>query len=148
MTSRFAARIAVYIALIDDGRFFVMRRINTGYRDGEWAMPAGHVESGETPAQAALRELQEETGVSASPEDLECVHALYRQCGEAGAKAYVDYLFVCRRWTGAPTNAEPDKADACRWIEAETPDGIIDFHAAMIARARAGQRFSTFQDFR
>lgn len=82
------------------------------------------------------------------PEDLECVHALYRQCGEAGAKAYVDYLFVCRRWTGAPTNAEPDKADACRWIEAETPDGIIDFHAAMIARARAGQRFSTFQDFR
>ena len=68
MTARFAARVAVYIALVNDGRIFLLRRANTGYRDGEWAMPAGHVESGETPEQAALRELREETGVSAALE--------------------------------------------------------------------------------
>lgn len=148
MSGRFAARVAVYIALVDGARLFVMRRVNTGYRDGEWAMPAGHVESGETPAQAALRELQEETGVIAATEHLECAHALYRQCGDDGARAYVDYLFVCRRWQGEPTNAEPDKADACRWIDLDALDEIIDFHAAMISRARAGERFSAFRDVR
>ncbi|MDE2361742.1 MAG: NUDIX domain-containing protein [Hyphomicrobiales bacterium] len=146
MSNRFSARVAVYIALIDNDRLFVMRRANTGYRDGEWAMPAGHVESGETPPEAALRELQEETGVTAKPEDLDCIHTLYRQCGASGARAYVDYLFVCRRWTGAPVNAEPDKADACRWIDTSALDDIVDFHAIMLARARDGERFSVFRD--
>ena len=148
MSSRFSARIAVYIALLDGERLFVLRRANTGYRDGEWAMPAGHVESGETPLEAALRELQEETGATAAPDDLDCVHALYRQSGEGGARAYVDFLFVCRRWSGAPGNAEPDKADACRWIDATTLDDIVDFHALMLSRARTGERFSVFRDFR
>lgn len=35
------------------------------YRSGAWAFPKGHVEAGETLAQAAVREVQEEGGVSA-----------------------------------------------------------------------------------
>ncbi|MDI3280552.1 MAG: NUDIX domain-containing protein [Bacillota bacterium] len=34
------------------------------HRRGEWLMPKGHVEPGETPAQAARREVGEETGIS------------------------------------------------------------------------------------
>jgi 8-oxo-dGTP diphosphatase len=147
VTTRFAARVAVYIAIVQDGRIFLLKRANTGYRDGEWAMPAGHVESGETPEQAALRELCEETGVSAAAGDLECAHALYRQCGDDGARAYVDYLFFCRRWTGVPFNAEPDRAEACGWFDVGAAD-MVDFHAAMLARATRGERFSVFRDFR
>ncbi len=36
------------------------------YRSGAWAFPKGHVEAGETLAQAAVREVQEEGGVSAT----------------------------------------------------------------------------------
>lgn len=36
------------------------------YRSGAWAFPKGHVESGETPEQTAVREVQEETGVLAT----------------------------------------------------------------------------------
>ncbi|MGV8892967.1 MAG: NUDIX hydrolase [Burkholderiaceae bacterium] len=32
---------------------------------GKWLQPGGHVESGETPVQAAIREVEEETGISA-----------------------------------------------------------------------------------
>jgi 8-oxo-dGTP pyrophosphatase MutT (NUDIX family) len=34
-------------------------------RAGEWVLPKGHIEPGETPEQAAVREVQEEAGVRA-----------------------------------------------------------------------------------
>lgn len=33
----------------------------------EWLLPKGHVEEGETPAQAAAREVREETGIESKP---------------------------------------------------------------------------------
>ncbi len=44
------------------GRVLLVR-----YRSGAWAFPKGHVEPGETLEQTAVREVREETGVTASP---------------------------------------------------------------------------------
>lgn len=53
-------RRGVGIVLIDArGRVFVGQRSDT---KGAWQMPQGGIDRGETPRQAALRELQEETG--------------------------------------------------------------------------------------
>ena len=143
--SRFSARVAVYVALIQGDSIFLLKRANTGYRDGEWAMPAGHVESGETPAEAALRELREETGVSADESDVAFAHTLYRLCGPGQTGAYVDYLFVCRNWAGAPFNAEPAKASDAQWFQRDALPEIVDFHAAMLARAKNGAAFSVYR---
>ena len=43
-----------------DGRLLLIRRADNGL----WALPGGLVDVGETPAQAALRELREEAGLS------------------------------------------------------------------------------------
>ncbi|HUB95694.1 MAG TPA: NUDIX domain-containing protein, partial [Stellaceae bacterium] len=43
------------------GRVFVGRRIDT---PGAWQMPQGGIDAGETPKEAARRELKEETGTN------------------------------------------------------------------------------------
>ena len=47
------------LAIDDDGRVLLQRRRDTG----QWAIPMGKMELGETPTQCAIRETQEETGV-------------------------------------------------------------------------------------
>ncbi|RNF32898.1 RNA pyrophosphohydrolase [Paracoccus methylarcula] len=50
-----------------DGLVFAGQRIDS---QGAWQMPQGGIDKGETPAEAALRELTEETGVSADRVEL------------------------------------------------------------------------------
>ena len=58
---RLPYRRGVGIALINRrGRVFVAERIDT---KGAWQMPQGGIDKGETPRQAAIRELKEETGI-------------------------------------------------------------------------------------
>ncbi|MGB5559585.1 MAG: RNA pyrophosphohydrolase [Paracoccaceae bacterium] len=57
-------RACVGVMLVNrEGRVFVGQRIDTGA--AAWQMPQGGIDPGETPRQAALRELWEETGVDA-----------------------------------------------------------------------------------
>ena len=53
---------AVLYTLIDGVRHYVLVR----EKNGSYGLPKGHVEPGETLAQTALREIREETGVTAS----------------------------------------------------------------------------------
>ncbi len=57
----------------------LLRRANTGYMDGKWDFAgSGHVEEGETAARAVCRELLEETGLMAKPEDAVFLHVSHR----------------------------------------------------------------------
>lgn len=53
---------AVLYTVIDGERRYVLVR----EKNGSYGLPKGHVEPGETLAQTALREIREETGVTAS----------------------------------------------------------------------------------
>jgi 8-oxo-dGTP diphosphatase len=60
-------RAAAYVVCRDDaGRILLTRFSAPGNPDdGRWTMPGGAMEWGETPEEAALRELDEETGLAA-----------------------------------------------------------------------------------
>lgn len=65
-------RLAVGIWLVDSqNRIFLTKRsMEKSYAPGKWENPAGHVQAGETPEHAVLRELLEETGVAVTPGQL------------------------------------------------------------------------------
>jgi 8-oxo-dGTP pyrophosphatase MutT (NUDIX family) len=65
-----AAAVAVALVPGDDGRpCFVLTRRAPRLRahSGQWALPGGRLDAGETPEAAALRELAEEVGLAAAP---------------------------------------------------------------------------------
>lgn len=65
-------RLAVGIWIVDsDGRIFLTRRsMEKDYAPGKWENPAGHVQAGEDPVDAVIRELFEETGIEVKPEQI------------------------------------------------------------------------------
>jgi len=106
----------------------------TAPRKGEWSIPGGRIEAGETEAQAAIRELTEETSVSAQL--LTKITALDADFEGFHYRLH-DYL---ARWTSGEPKAGDD-ADKARFVPlaeienlgmwAETVRIIREGHAKM-----------------
>jgi ADP-ribose pyrophosphatase YjhB (NUDIX family) len=56
-------KVAAAVLIEQDGRVLLVRRVNEPFR-GMWTLPAGFVNGGEDPAEAAARECLEETGLN------------------------------------------------------------------------------------
>ncbi len=56
-------KVAAAVLVEKDGRVLLVRRVNEPFR-GLWTLPAGFVDAGENPAQAAERECLEETALT------------------------------------------------------------------------------------
>jgi len=56
-------KVAAAVLVEKDGRVLLARRVNEPFR-GMWTLPAGFINGGEDPAEAAVRECLEETGLS------------------------------------------------------------------------------------
>ena len=67
-------RAAVVLCVVADDHdapaVIVIRRAYRGRNAGQWGLPGGGLDIGETPEQAALRELHEEIGLAAGPADV------------------------------------------------------------------------------
>lgn len=48
MSSRFTTVVAVHLILIKENQVLLARRFNTGYEDGNFSVPAGHVDEHES----------------------------------------------------------------------------------------------------
>lgn len=78
---------------------------------GEWKLPSGRVELGESPREGVARELEEETGLAVDPGDLTYV---YDEAGEPVPEQYmvgIDYA-VDRSQTTGDVEAGSDATDA------------------------------------
>ncbi|WP_119421171.1 NUDIX hydrolase [Desertibaculum subflavum] len=92
----------------EHGLEFLLVRPKRG--GAEWVLPKGHIEAGEGPEQAALRETAEETGFAVA-----LVTALGRACFSVGGTQVRADFFLARA-TGAATG-EDDRAKT--WLPVE-----------------------------
>ena len=116
---------AVYLILRKGDEILLMRRQGSGYYDGWYSLPAGHIEAGELPLAGLMREAREELGIELSKRDITLVHSMYRtKHDETGDR--VDYFFVTSQWSGEIKNTEPHKCDDIRWFSIDAlPDNTM-----------------------
>lgn len=89
---RFKIVPAAFLVLKDDdGRVLLSQRFNTGFRDGDYSLAAGHIEQDETATDAMIREAKEEIGVVLERENLHMNYMMY--FGGAGSGYYANFFF-------------------------------------------------------
>src|SRR5688572_398049 len=86
--------ISSYVIFEQDNKVLLSRRYDTGYRDGEYGLPAGHIEAAEFATTAAMREAEEEVGVVIKPEDLLPAHIVHRHCSD---HERIDFFFSAKK---------------------------------------------------
>lgn len=122
MRAKFPA--TVHLLFFRENQVLLLRRFNTGYADGQYSVPAGHLDGGETVRVAAAREAREETGVRIDVGDIVFSSVMHRNEGDER----VDFFITVRTWEGEPFNAEPDKCDDLRWADLDSlPENIIPY---------------------
>tara|TARA_X000000950_G_scaffold286417_1_gene395247 strand:+ start:18944 stop:19420 length:477 start_codon:yes stop_codon:yes gene_type:complete len=101
--------IYVHIALLRRDQVFLLRRNRTGFLDGFFCLPGGHLEKDENPAQGALRECREECGIvpSQSPELLAALRFQF------DSREGLNFIYRCflQESDPQPFNAEPHLHD-------------------------------------
>jgi 8-oxo-dGTP diphosphatase len=106
-------------ALIDaDGRVLLAQRPEGKSMAGLWEFPGGKIETGETPEQSLIRELEEELGIVVKEA---CLAPL-----TFASHSYPDFhllmpLYVCRRWDGMVTARE---GQSLAWVR---PNRLRDY---------------------
>ena len=70
MEKRNKLPISVQLLLEEDNNILLMKRKNTGYEDGKYCLPGGHVEAHEEIRKALIREIKEEIGIDVDIQNL------------------------------------------------------------------------------
>jgi 8-oxo-dGTP pyrophosphatase MutT (NUDIX family) len=100
-------------------------------------LPKGHIDPDETPLQAAVREVREETGVDAQPlAELGEVRYWYQRAGRVIPKSVVFFLL---RHIGGDTADHDDEVEEVRWLPLARACAELTYRGEreIAARARA-----------
>lgn len=89
-----------------DGPQVLMGLKKTGFGLGRVVTLGGHIEAGETPEQAAVREVEEESGVVVAEADLQQAGTIEWIFPAAPALDMSTVLFRAQRWEGDPVETE------------------------------------------
>lgn len=131
-----------YLFLIRDNKILLQRRFQTGFQDGNYGVPAGHLDGEETTREGCAREISEEIGININPKDLSVVHVMHRK-GEHDER--FDFFMTTDKYTGEIINNEPNKCDDLSWFPLDNlPDNIVDYVAVAIKHFRNGVTYSEF----
>ena len=101
-----------------------------------WSLPKGHIEAGETPEEAAIREVAEETGITSEiSRELGVIDFWFMAGGKRIHKTVHHYLFKEVSGVLTPQESEVDEA---RWFPLEEIVSLLAFPDEKKLIARSG----------
>jgi len=103
-------KVAAAVLVIQDEHVLLVRRVNEPFR-GMWTLPAGFVNGGENPAEAAERECLEETGLSVR------VKRVYEIVSGREHPRGADFVIVYQAEVLGGEMLANDDADAVEWFD-------------------------------
>jgi 8-oxo-dGTP diphosphatase len=139
--TRFTVPVAVHLFLIRDGSVLLLRRANTGYEDGNYSVPAGHLDGNEEVTSAAIREAREEIGIVLARSAVSVVGVMHQR----SHVEYIDFFVTASAWSGEIVNAEPHKCDELAWYSLDTlPANTIPYIRRALDIYRRGIWFDSY----
>jgi len=121
-SGRTLIRVAVYAIIECDGKILLHQRQNSGYMDGCYGVPSGHVEGDENLVSAVIRECKEETDIDVEANDVVFDYVTYRN----SAYMYACFFFKIKRYCGIPRLMEPDKCGDLRFFsKTDLPKNMV-----------------------
>ena len=102
-------KVAAAVLVIQEERVLLVRRVNEPFRD-LWTLPAGFVNGGEDPAEAAARECLEETGLSVN------VKRVYDIVSGREHPRGADFVIIYEAEIMSGEMQAADDADAVDWF--------------------------------
>ena len=121
-------KVAAAVLIEQNGRVLLVRRANEPFR-GLWTLPAGFINGGEDPAEAAARECLEETGLS-----VRVIRVLDIISGKEHSRG-ADFIIVYLATVEGGELKPDDDADAAEWFE-RTSLPQLAFRATQVVLSR------------
>lgn len=119
---------------IGETEILLALRKNTGYNDGEYELPGGHVDAGEDLIGAMIREAKEELNIVIHREDLKIEHILHHYKGNR-----MKFVISSERYEGELKIGEPDKCEKIEWFCIdELPENLDKKGRKVIAEIQQG----------
>jgi mutator protein MutT len=104
--------------MVCSGEVLLCRRsLDRAWFPGVWDLPGGHIEPGESPQAALVRELREEIGVNVRMPMDDCHSRL-------STEDFDMQLCVISEWNGDPTIESPDEHDEISWFSETLAVGL------------------------
>ncbi|MBM2622178.1 NUDIX domain-containing protein [Actinoplanes sp. LDG1-06] len=126
-----SAKARVVAGLLRDGDRVLLchRSPRRRWYPDVWDLPGGHVDPGEMPGSALVRELREELGIDVavpSGPHLREVHG----------DTFDMRIWLVEAWVGSPVNAAPEEHDAIAWFDGEALGELALAHDGYLALFR------------
>lgn len=146
---RFNFYSAVYLIVKKENKVLLARRFNTGWMDGKYTLPAGHIDGNETAQMAMSREAKEEINLTIMPEDLFVVHTMHRksvlESDSDNGREYFDFFLEAKNYSGTLKNDEENKCDNLDWFPINSlPENTLDYVKIALKLISEGQHHSNF----
>lgn len=124
--------VGVGAVVVQDGKALIVKRAHEP-RKGEWSLPGGRVELGETLVDAAKREIKEETGLDVDVGPIVEVFDRVHRLDDRVRYHFVIVDYLCTPCGGTLTAG--DDADSVAWVRGDELEAFsVNEHAARVLR--------------